>query len=139
MAKQLRVLMLYSHSLLLTGLEQRLSSIPSVTIQHSRPDTPDLLGQVQEFHPDVVLLDEQDPGFDVSHIVWQLLDSVRGTRILVLNASERISNLYERHPVTATTPSIPAALASLIHCPSRRLPLPCPLYWPATQKQLITM
>lgn len=112
MAKQLRVLVLYSHSLLLAGLEQRLASIPGVTLQHSRPDIPDLFDRVQEFRPDVVLLDEQDPGCDVSHIVWQLLDTAGEARILVLNAGERISNLYERHPVTATTPE---KLIDIIH------------------------
>jgi len=104
MAKQLRVLMLYSHSLLLAGLEQRLLSTPGITLQHASPDISNLFEEVREFHPDVVLLDERDPGLDVSHIVWQLLDTAGEAQILVLNASERISNLYERHPVTATTP-----------------------------------
>lgn len=103
MDRQFRVLIAYGRSLLLAGLERRLSVAPHITLYHINPDNPALLSRVLEFGPEVVLLDQRDPDLDVSATVWLLLDQVAQTRILVLNASDGCSDLYERHRVMVTS------------------------------------
>lgn len=102
MGGSLRVLMAYGRSLLLAGLERRLSATPHITLYRINADDPALLSRVVELSPEVVLLDQRDPDLDVSTTVWQLLDQMTRTRILVLNASDNCAHLYERHPVTVT-------------------------------------
>ncbi len=99
----MRVLMAYNRSLLLAGLERQLSTAPGITMYHIDPGDPALLNRVRDFSPELVLLDQRDPDLDVSITVWRLLDQASQARILVLNAGDSCSALFERHSVKVTS------------------------------------